>query len=354
MSAARAFLHPAMKRPNLDGAHQRARDRPRARRASGRSACASKGGPRRPGARGAGAARGDPLRRHLQLAAAAAALGHRAGGAAEVARHRGAPRAARRRREPARPLRAALRRPGQEHRHHQRAGARAEARRSRSSNWMFRRKGILGLVPTLVYAFWRSDPDVANSDIQITFTPASYREGVQGELEREPGHDGRLLAAAARQPRLRAAALVRSVRRADDPAELSRRGKRPARAAGRHEAGAPAARRRSRCSPTTTREDFPGPHVQSDDELLGAAKRARHHHVPSDRHLPHGAGDRSDWPSSTTSCACAASRACASIDASIMPTMLSANLNAATMMIADRASDFVRGRTSEEPIVLAS
>ena len=36
------------------------------------------------------------------------------------------------------------------------------------------------------------------------------------------------------------------------------------------------------------------------------------------------------------------------IDASIMPLMLSANLNAATMMIADKASDMLRGRPALE------
>ena len=32
------------------------------------------------------------------------------------------------------------------------------------------------------------------------------------------------------------------------------------------------------------------------------------------------------------------------IDASIMPRIISANLNASTMMIADKASDLIRGR----------
>jgi choline dehydrogenase len=41
------------------------------------------------------------------------------------------------------------------------------------------------------------------------------------------------------------------------------------------------------------------------------------------------------------------------VDASIMPTMLSANLNAATLMLADKASDLIRGQPALEPIVIA-
>ena len=46
--------------------------------------------------------------------------------------------------------------------------------------YMTARKGILALNPTLIYCFWRSEPGIATSDLQLTFTPASYREGVQG------------------------------------------------------------------------------------------------------------------------------------------------------------------------------
>ena len=42
------------------------------------------------------------------------------------------------------------------------------------------------------------------------------------------------------------------------------------------------------------------------------------------------------------------------IDASIMPTMLSANLNAATLMIADKASDLIRGKAPMEAVKLAA
>jgi choline dehydrogenase len=38
------------------------------------------------------------------------------------------------------------------------------------------------------------------------------------------------------------------------------------------------------------------------------------------------------------------------IDASIMPRMISANLNASTMMIADKASDLIRGKSAPEAV----
>ena len=140
------------------------------------------------------------------------------------------------------------------------------------ANWVLRRQGILGLVPTLVYAFCRSEPDVPSSDLQITFTPASYREGVQGELEAEPGMT---VASWQQRPDSRGHVRIRSNNPFEAPliqpnylAEASDRRVLLA--------GMKLARRLLASKPLEPyydREDFPGPHVQSDDELLGAAKQ---------------------------------------------------------------------------------
>jgi choline dehydrogenase len=98
-------------------------------------------------------------------------------------------------------------------------------------------------------------------------------------------------------------------------------------------------------------EDFPGEKVQSDDELLGAAKERG-----TTTFHPAGTcrmGPRSD-PLAVVDDELKVHglEGLRVIDASIMPTMLSANLNAATMMLADKASDLIRGRTPPEPIVV--
>jgi choline dehydrogenase len=217
--------------------------------------------------------------------------------------------------------------------------------------WTFTRKGILGLVPTLVYVFWHSGETAESSDIQLTFTPASYAEGVQGQLEKTPGMT---VASWQQRPESRGYVRIRSASPHDAPIifpnylaeERDRRVLLGAMKLARK------LLRTKPLEPYYDREDFPGPDVTTDDELMGAARQRG-------TTTFHPAGTCRMGPESDPlavvddTLKVRGMEALRVVDASIMPTMLSANLNAATLMIADKSSDMIRGRAPPEPIVLA-
>jgi choline dehydrogenase len=218
------------------------------------------------------------------------------------------------------------------------------------ANYFLRRKGILSLSPTQVYCFWRSDPSVAVSDIQMTFTPASYWEGVQGQLEREPG-----MTVASWQQRPESSGWVR-LRSADPFASPVIQPNYLAEASDRKVllGGMRLARRLLASEPLQPyydHEDFPGPDVQTDDELLAAAKErgtTTFHPMGTCRMGP--ASDRTAVVDDELRVR--GMEGLRVIDASIMPMMLSANLNAASLMIGEKGADLVRGRTPPEPVVV--
>jgi choline dehydrogenase len=219
------------------------------------------------------------------------------------------------------------------------------------AKWAFQRRGILALSPTLVYGFWHSGETAESSDMQFTFTPASYMEGVQGQLEREPGMT---VASWQQRPESRGTVRARSADPFDAPIinpnylaeEIDRRVLLRAMKLAR---GLLQSRP---LQPYFEREDFPGPSVQSDDELLGAAKERG-------TTTFHPAGTCRMGPASDPLAVVddqlrvRGLEGLRVVDASIMPTMLSANLNAGTMMIADKASDMIRGKAAPEPITAA-
>jgi choline dehydrogenase len=214
--------------------------------------------------------------------------------------------------------------------------------------WATTRKGILALGPTLIYCFWRSDPHVANSDLQLTFTPASYKEGVQGQLEDEPG-----MTVASWQQRPESRGYVR-IRSADPFAppiiqtnylveELDRRVV---------VAGMKLARRLLASAPLSqyyAYEDFPGPKVQSDDEFLAAATERGTTTFHPGCTCRMGPAD-AKWAVVDDQLRVHGLQGLRVVDASIMPRMISANLNASTLMIADKASDMIRGKTALEAV----
>ena len=208
--------------------------------------------------------------------------------------------------------------------------------------WALTRRGILSLSPTMVYCFWHSGETAESSDLQLTFTPASYKEGVQGQLEDEPGMT---VASWQQRPESRGYVRIRSADPFAQPiiqtnyltAELDRRvivaGMKLAR---RLLASAPLA-------PYYAYEDFPGPKVQSDDELLAAAiQRATTTFHPgcSCRMGPAEA----TWATVDDQLRVHGLQGLRVADASIMPRMISANLNAATLMIGDKAADLILGK----------
>jgi len=218
------------------------------------------------------------------------------------------------------------------------------------AKWCLGGKSILGLSPTQVYCFWKSEPALETSDIQLTFTPASYLEGQQGRLETEPG-----MTAAPWQQRPESKGYVR-IRSADpfeqpqiQPNYLTQETDRRVLVAAMR-----LARRLLQSKPLAPyydHEDYPGPDVRSDDELLAAAKErgtTTFHPMGTCR-----MGPQSD-PTSVVDdqLRVRGLEGLRVADASIMPMMLSANINAATMMIADKASDLIRGRTPPQPIIL--
>jgi choline dehydrogenase len=99
------------------------------------------------------------------------------------------------------------------------------------------------------------------------------------------------------------------------------------------------------------REEFPGPGVQSDDELMGAAKQrgtTTFHLMGTCRMAP----DSDPTAVVDDQLRVRGLEALRVVDASIMPTMPSANLNASVLMIAEKAADMIRGRPALEAAVL--
>ena len=206
------------------------------------------------------------------------------------------------------------------------------------------RRSILELGPTLVYCFWHSDEMIRNADLQISFTPASYKEGKQAKLDKEPG-----FSLAAWQQRPESLGYVRA--RNKNPFEkpqiqpnyLSHEEDRRVLLA-----GIKVSRRlmnTEALAPYFDYEGYPGVHIQNDDELLDVARQRSTtlYHLMGTCRM----GTETD-PTAVVDdkLRIHGLQNIRVIDASIMPSMPSANLNAAVMMIAEKGADMVLGKPS--------
>ena len=202
----------------------------------------------------------------------------------------------------------------------------------------------------MVYGFWHSDEAARSNDLQFIFTPASYKQGVHGLLDEHPG-----FTVAAWQHRPQSKGWVRAL--STDPFEnpliqpnyLAEESDRKVLISAMR-----LARRLMHTAPMQPFFDFetyPGNDAQSDDELLEAAR-----HVGGSTFHVMGTcrmGPTSD-PTAVVDDQLRVHGMVGLrvIDASIMPTMISANLNAATMMVAEKGADMILGNPALEPIIV--
>jgi choline dehydrogenase len=206
--------------------------------------------------------------------------------------------------------------------------------------WALRRPNILATTPSHVHVFWKSFEGLDEPDLQCVFTPGSYAEGKVYVLDDYPG-----VTAGAWQHRPESTGWVRArstnvfedpeinPNYLSDPMDI------------RVHLGGMRLLRRMLGTPELGRllegETLPGPKVQGDDELLDFAKRngsTTYHLIGTARMGPEtdpGAvvGDR---------LLVHGMQGLRVVDASIMPSMPSANTYATTLMIAEKAADFIR------------
>jgi choline dehydrogenase len=216
------------------------------------------------------------------------------------------------------------------------------------ARWALGRPSILSVSPSLVHWFWKSEDTLRDPDLQGVFTPASYKQGFVGLLDDYPG-----MTAGVWQHRPESIGYVhaRSTDPFEDPAiqpnylkdPIDRRvllnGMKLARKLLHTHA----------LAEYFDGDELPGPGTSSDDDwmdyarqygstayhLIGTARMGPESDktsVVSDRLLVHGLENLRV------------------ADASVMPSMPSANTYSSTMMIAEKASDMIRGRQPLAPV----
>ena len=216
------------------------------------------------------------------------------------------------------------------------------------ARWAMGKPSILALSPSLVHWFWKSDDSMEQPDMQGVFSPASYKQGFVGLLDDYPG-----MTCGVWQHRPESTGFVRA--RSSDPFDdpviqpnyLTDANDRRVLLAGMKLA------RRLLHTPELAHyfesDELPGPEVQTDDELMDYARQygsTAYHLIGTAR-----MGQATD-PTAVVDeeLRVHGMQGLRVADASIMPSMPSANTYATTMMIAEKAADMIRGRPPLAPV----
>lgn len=216
------------------------------------------------------------------------------------------------------------------------------------ARWMLGKPSILAVSPSIVHWFWKSEDSMGQPDLQGVFSPASYKQGFVGLLDNFPG-----MTCGVWQHRPESVGHVRA--RSTDPfvdpiiqpnylkdpmdRRVMAKGMRLARRLLHTQA----------LQPFFERDELPPGGDLSDDEWLDYARQygsTSYHLIGTARMGP--ASDRTAVVDDELRVHGLQGLRC--VDASIMPNMPSANTYSATMMIAEKAADMIRGRAALAPV----
>ncbi len=210
------------------------------------------------------------------------------------------------------------------------------------AKWTVGRPSVLALCPTIAFVHGKSHPDLDDADLRILFTPGSYQDGKVYVLDNFPG-----LTCGAAQPRPHSTGYVRA--RSADPMEAP--AIQPNYLAAEVDqaitlAGLRLARQilsRPEMARYFDHETLPGANVQTDDELLDFAKRRGNtgYHLVGTAKMGPASDPRAVVDDKLRVHGLHGLRI---VDASIMPMLPSANTFAATLAIAEKGADLIRGR----------
>ena len=207
------------------------------------------------------------------------------------------------------------------------------------TRWLLKKPSILALSPSLLHFFWQSRQGLTRPDLQGVFTPASYREGYVGMLDKYPG-----MTCGVWQHRPESMGYIHA--QSTDPFEaplvqpnyLDHENDRRVLIDGMR-----LARELLKTQPLaqySEGESMPGVQVERDDEMMDYIRR----YGVSSYHLNGSArmGPKLD-PANVVDAQLRVHglEGLRVVDASVMPNIVSANTNASTMMIAEKAASMI-------------
>lgn len=210
------------------------------------------------------------------------------------------------------------------------------------ARWLVGRPSVLALSPAQAHVFGRTDPALDVTDFALVFAPGSFRQGFIGRLDDFPGMT---CGAWVMRPDSAGRVEITSSDPRDAPlidpnymsAETDRRKLVAALKIARSLLASPAMRA------VVEAEIFPGPDVVTDDEWLAFARQygnSAYHLVGTCRM----GADSDPMAVVDDRLRVRGVRGLVVADASVMPTLPSANTAAPSMMIGEKASDLLLGR----------